>query len=206
MTFDLQNLNMIKPSLVFASHNINKVAEIRALLPKFSILSLSDLGFTKDIPETGKTLEANAEIKARRIFQEFGKPVFADDTGLLVEALDGAPGVYSARYAGADANAEKNMSKLITALEEETNRKAHFKTSICYINEKGSLHFFEGRVDGEILQTKTGLGGFGYDPIFRAEGELLSFAEMDSQAKNKISHRGRALQKLINFLQGVEKR
>jgi XTP/dITP diphosphohydrolase len=197
---------MIKPSLVFASHNANKVKEIKALLPKFSILSLSDLGFKEDIPETGNTLEKNAEIKARRIFQEFNKPVFADDTGLLVDALNGDPGVYSARYAGANANADMNMNKLMIALEMETNRKAHFKTSICFIDQKGSSRFFEGRVDGEILSTKTGERGFGYDPIFKAEGENLSFAEMDSASKNKISHRGRALQKLINFLQGAEKK
>ncbi len=196
---------MTKPSLVFASHNINKVKEIRALLPSYSVLSLGDLGFTEDIAETGKTLEENAEIKALRIYQEFRKPVFADDTGLLVEALKGAPGVFSARYAGEDANANSNMDKLLTALEGEINRKAHFKTSICFINELGNTRFFEGRVDGEILRTKTGDGGFGYDPIFKAEGEQLSFAEMDSRAKNKISHRGRALQKLISFLQDVEK-
>lgn len=197
---------MTKPSLIFASHNANKVKEIRALLPEYSIHSLSDLGFMEDIPETGTTLEENAKIKADRIFQEFQKPVFADDTGLLVEALNGAPGVYSARYAGADANAEANMEKLLKALGKETNRKAHFKTSICLINQNGSSHFFEGRVDGEILTSKAGNEGFGYDPIFKAEGEVLSFAEMDSQAKNEISHRGRALRALINFLQDAEKR
>jgi len=197
---------MTKPPLVFASHNANKVKEIKALLPQYLILSLSDLGFENDIPETGTTLEQNAEIKAQRIFQEFQKPVFADDTGLLVEALKGAPGVYSARYAGADANANANMNKLMAALETESNRKAHFKTSICFIDETGSPNFFEGRVDGEILKSKTGEKGFGYDPIFRAEGESLSFAEMDSASKNKISHRGRALAALINFLQDAEKR
>lgn len=206
MNFELQNLIMTKPSLIFASHNANKVKEIRALLPEYSIHSLSDLGFMEDIPETGTTLEENAKIKADRIFQEFQKPVFADDTGLLVEALNGAPGVYSARYAGADANAEANMEKLLKALGKETNRNAHFKTSICLINQNGSSHFFEGRVDGEILTSKAGNEGFGYDPIFKAEGEVLSFAEMDSQAKNEISHRGRALRALINFLQDAEKR
>lgn len=206
MTFELQNLIMTKPSLIFASHNANKVKEIRALLPEYSIHSLSDLGFMEDIPETGTTLEENAKIKANRIFQEFQKPVFADDTGLLVEALNGAPGVYSARYAGADANAEANMEKLLKALGKETNRKAHFKTCICLISQNGSAHFFEGRVDGEILTSKAGNEGFGYDPIFKAEGEVLSFAEMDSQAKNEISHRGRALRALINFLQDAEKR
>jgi XTP/dITP diphosphohydrolase len=197
---------MTKPSLVFASHNSNKIVEIRALLPKYSIISLSDLGFEADIPETGTSLEENAEIKARRIFQEFNKPVFADDTGLLVETLNGAPGVYSARYAGAMANADANMNKLMAALENEPNRKAHFKTSICFINETGSPRFFEGRVDGVILTKKTGEKGFGYDPIFKAEGESLSFAEMDSASKNKISHRGRALSALINFLQDAEKK
>ena len=197
---------MSKPSLVFTSHNANKVIEIRALLPNYEVLSLSDLGFHENIPETGQTLEANAEIKAQRIFKEFAKPVFADDTGLLIDALDGAPGVYSARYAGADANAEANMRKLLQALKGEANRKAHFKTSICFINELGESRFFEGRVDGEILTEKTGEKGFGYDPLFKADGESLSFAEMSSAAKNKISHRGRALAAFIHFLQEAEKK
>jgi XTP/dITP diphosphohydrolase len=197
---------MTKPSLVFASHNANKVKEIRALLPNYEVLSLSDLYFNEEIPETGSTLEANAQIKAQRIFKEFGKAVFADDTGLLVDALNGAPGVYSARYAGADANAEANMHKLLHSLKGEANRKAHFKTSICFINEEGESRLFQGRVDGEILTEKTGEQGFGYDPLFKAEGEKLSFAEMSSQAKNKISHRGRALSALIQFLQESEKK
>ena len=197
---------MTKPSLVFASHNANKVKEIRALLPNYEVLSLSDLNFKEEIPETGSTLETNAQIKAQRIFKEFGKAVFADDTGLLVDALKGAPGVFSARYAGADANAEANMQKLLYSLQGETNRKAHFKTSICFINEKGESRFFEGRVDGEILAEKAGEKGFGYDPIFKAVGEKLSFAEMSPQAKNKISHRGRALNALIQFLQESEKK
>lgn len=197
---------MTKPFLVFASHNANKVKEIRALIPDYDVLSLSDLNFKEEIPETGTTLEANAQIKAQRIFKEFGKAVFADDTGLLVDALKGAPGVFSARYAGADANAEANMQKLLDSLQGETNRKAHFKTSICFINEEGKSHLFTGRVDGEILTVKTGEKGFGYDPIFKAAGEKLSFAQMSPQAKNKISHRGRALNALIQFLKESEKK
>jgi XTP/dITP diphosphohydrolase len=192
--------------IIFASHNVNKVAEIRALLPQYSVQSLSDLKFDEEIPETGSTLEENAEIKARRIFDEFKKPVFADDTGLLVNALNGAPGVYSARYAGAEASSEANMTKLLNALVGNGNRQAHFKTSICFIGPAGEANFFTGRVDGHILEQRKGKHGFGYDPLFQADGENLSFAEMTSLAKNKISHRGRALEAFIRFLEDAGKR
>jgi XTP/dITP diphosphohydrolase len=192
--------------IIFASHNANKVAEIRALLPQYSVQSLIDLEFHEEIPETGSTLEENAEIKARRIFDEFNKPVFADDTGLLVDALNGAPGVYSARYAGEGVDSEANMAKLLEALSTADNRQAHFKTSICFIGPAGQTYFFEGRVDGQILEQKKGDHGFGYDPLFQAEGEDLSFAEMTSLAKNKISHRGRALEAFIHFLDDAGKR
>jgi len=186
--------------LIFASHNENKTKEIRALLKTYEVLSLRDLNFTEEIPETGASLEENAAIKARRIFEEYGRAVFADDTGLIVPALGGAPGVYSARYAGPEANAEANMDKLLVALLEEKERAAYFETVICYIDDKGSEYLFRGRVDGQILMSKQGLKGFGYDPIFKPAGYQESFAEMPAGEKNRISHRGRALEAFIQFL------
>ncbi|WP_421752787.1 RdgB/HAM1 family non-canonical purine NTP pyrophosphatase [Croceimicrobium sp.] len=187
--------------LIFASHNENKSREIRQLLPDFQLASLKDLAFNEEIPETGDTLEANAAIKADRIFAEYHKPVFADDTGLIVPALDGAPGVYSARYAGPEANAQANMTKLLKELESKEDRYAYFETVICYIEASGEKHFFSGKVEGHILESQQGEKGFGYDPVFCPKGEPLSFAEMSPEAKNAISHRGRALQAFIRFLQ-----
>ncbi len=187
--------------LVFASHNDNKTREIRELLPQYEISSLKDLGFTEDIPETGDTLAANASIKSKRIYKEYGKAVFADDTGLIVPALNGEPGVYSARYAGSEANSEANMSKLLQNLSTQKDRKAYFETVISYIDKDGNESLFRGRVDGEILLSRQGKEGFGYDPIFQPEGEKRSFAEMTSAEKNTMSHRGRALQAFIQFLQ-----
>lgn len=186
---------------IFASHNDNKTAEIKRLLPKVEVQSLSEIGFSTEIPETGSTLKENALIKAQTIFDIYKIPVFADDTGLMVEALDGAPGVYSARYAGVAADSEKNMQKLLGALKGEENRAAHFATVIAFIDESGQEYFFEGRVEGEILKEKTGAGGFGYDPVFKPQGFTQSFAEMNTETKNEISHRGRALQKFIRFIQ-----
>lgn len=191
--------------LIFASHNDHKCREIRALLPDAHVSSLKDLNFTDEIPETGTTLEANAAIKAQRIYDEFGKAVFADDTGLIVPSLNNEPGVYSARYAGENANAESNMAKLLANLEQQADRSAYFETVICFINAKGEQHFFRGRVDGEILMHKHGEEGFGYDPIFKPKEGNRSFAQMSSIEKNRISHRGRALAAFIQFLQSTEK-
>lgn len=186
--------------LIFATHNQNKVTEICALLPMFNIMSLEDIGFHQEIPETGNTLMENALLKARTVFEQTGKACFADDTGLEVDALDGAPGVFSARYAGEGNNAEANMSKLLDQMQPKTDRSAAFKTVIAYVDENGKEHFFEGTVEGEILKQKQGDGGFGYDPIFKPIGYEQSFAEMTPIQKNEISHRGRAVARFVKFL------
>lgn len=186
--------------IVFATNNAHKLAEIRKIMgQEWSVLSLAEIGCEADIAETAETLQGNAEIKARYVKEHFGYDCFADDTGLLVDALNGAPGVYSARYAGAECDSVKNMALLLENLKGETNRKAHFSTVIALIIGE-ELKFFEGRVDGEILETAEGDKGFGYDPIFRPEGYVGSFATMSGDEKNAISHRGRATAKLIKFL------
>jgi XTP/dITP diphosphohydrolase len=186
--------------LVFATHNAHKLHEIQMLLPEsIQLVSLDDIGCVKDIPETSDTLEGNAEQKARYVFQTFQVPCFADDTGLLVDALGGEPGVRSARYAGDGRNAEDNMSLVLHRMEGKTNRSARFITSICFIDGT-SKYFFEGRVEGEILEGKSGNQGFGYDPIFRPKGFVKSFAEMSMEEKNSISHRARAVAELVGFL------
>lgn len=187
--------------LIFASHNENKTKEIRALLRSHEIQSLADLNYHEEIAETGVTLAENAELKARTIFDIWAKPVFADDTGLIVPALNGEPGVYSARYAGEPANAEANMDKLLANLQGIENREAYFETLICYINAEGEAQFFSGRVDGLIAKSKKGDKGFGYDPIFLPEGEEISFAQMPAWQKNEMSHRARALASFIRHLQ-----
>ena len=188
--------------LIFASHNENKVNEIRLILPKaINLLSLTDIDFHTEIEETGSTLEANAEIKAKTIFEKTGKNVFADDTGLFVEALDGQPGIYSARYAGT-GNSTDNIVKLLRELNGIDNRKAYFKTVICLIWE-GEIHFLTGEVHGNILEDERGLSGFGYDPIFVPEGYSETFAEMNMADKNRISHRSKAVEKLINFVENI---
>lgn len=186
--------------IIFATHNQHKTDEIRALLPHFKVSSLSDIGLMEEIPETGKTLQENALIKAQTIFDKTGKACFADDTGLEVDALDGAPGVYSARYSGKDANAQKNMDKLLQELKTHDDRTASFKTVIAYVDENGKPYFFEGTVQGEILKEKIGEGGFGYDPVFRPMGFEQTFAEMTPIQKNEISHRGRAVARFVQFL------
>jgi XTP/dITP diphosphohydrolase len=187
--------------LLFASGNPNKHLEMKSMLPaEYELVSPEDLGLTEDIAENGDTLEANALEKADFLWNRFKIPVFADDTGLEVEALQGAPGVYSARYAGPQRNSEDNMDKLLNELSERRNRHAHFRTVIAFIDENGNSHLFEGRVDGSILRERQGKGGFGYDPIFLANGQDLSFAEMPLDAKNAISHRGRALRAFIKYL------
>ena len=187
-------------TLIFSTHNKNKIIEVQQLLPKgITILGLSDIGCLDAIPETGQTLKENALQKVNYIKTHFRNDGFAEDTGLEVEALNGQPGVYSARYAGEDGNAELNMQKLLKNLKGKTNRKAQFRTSIAlYLN--GNYHFFEGVCKGEILQEKQGNFGFGYDPIFKPEGYNKSFAEMSIEEKGKISHRGIAMKKLISFL------
>ncbi len=186
--------------LIFATHNQNKTDEIRAILPQYNLQSLADISFTDEIEETGKTLKENALIKAQTIFDKLGKACFADDTGLEVDALNGAPGVYSARYAGNEADSEKNMTKLLAELANKDDRSAAFKTVIAYIDAAGASHLFEGTVEGEIVFEKMGDSGFGYDPIFKPAGYEQTFAQMTPIQKNEISHRSRAVALFISFL------
>ena len=186
--------------LIFGTHNDNKVEEIIKLLPpNFLVKSLTDLNFETEIEETGATLEENALIKARVIFNTFKKDCFADDSGLEVNVLSGKPGVYSARYAGKKKNAQDNMNKLLYELRNEEDRKAQFRTVIALILN-GSEYLFEGVVKGEIIYIQRGEKGFGYDPIFAPEKHGLTFAQMSLSQKNKISHRSKAFQKLVQFL------
>lgn len=187
--------------LVFATNNAHKLDEVRQILQgKCEVLSLQDIGCDVDIPETATTLEGNARIKARYVYEHYGYDCFADDTGLEVEALKGAPGVYSARYAGGEGhNSEANMQKLLTEMVNIKNRSAQFRTVICLI-EQGEEHLFEGVVKGHILEAKRGDKGFGYDPIFSPEDSGRSFAEMSGAEKNRISHRGRAVEALCAYL------
>ena len=189
--------------LVFASNNLNKIAEIKQMLPKeIELLSLEDIGCTEDIPETANTIEGNAILKANYITEKYGFSCFADDTGLEVDALNGEPGVFSARYAGEQKNANDNMNKLLENLKNKSNRKAQFKTIIALnINEKQFL--FEGIIKGDIISEKRGTKGFGYDPIFVPEGFTSTFAEMAMSEKAKLSHRGIATRKLISFLEAL---
>jgi len=190
---------MSKLKLVFATNNKNKLKEVQAMLTNFEIVSLADINCFDDIPETADTLEGNAILKADYITQKYGLNCFADDTGLEVEALNNAPGVYSARYAGEENNAENNMNKLLSAVQNEPNRKAQFRTAVA-LNIEGKQFVFEGICKGEILKKKQGESGFGYDPIFKPDGFNKSFAEMNMIEKGKISHRGKAIKKLVTFL------
>ena len=186
--------------LVFATHNINKVKEIKTLLPEnFELLSLTDIGCNEPIEEYGKTLEENAWIKARFVKMKYGLDCFADDTGLEVESLNGAPGVYSARYAGEEKNANNNMDKLMNKLKNKDNRSAQFKTIIA-LAFNGLEMQFDGVVKGVIIDEKKGTAGFGYDPIFMPEESNKTFGEFSMDEKNKISHRSRAFKKLLSFL------
>ncbi|HEY4617716.1 MAG TPA: non-canonical purine NTP diphosphatase [Flavobacterium sp.] len=186
--------------LVFASNNKNKIKEIQQILPQsITILSLEDIGCHEEIPETSNTIEGNAILKANYVTQKYGYDCFADDTGLEVEALNGQPGVYSARYAGEQCDSDENMNKLLNALGGKTNRKAQFKTVIA-LNSHGKQHLFTGIAGGRITMEKSGNHGFGYDPIFQPEGYQATFAEMDSALKNTISHRAIATGKLVAFL------
>lgn len=185
---------------VFATNNAHKLEEVKALLgDKIELLSMKDIKCSADIPETETTLEGNALLKARYIYENYHINCFADDTGLEVEALNGAPGVYSARYAGEEHNSEANMKKLLHELEGVENRKAQFRTIFALIIE-GKEHLFEGIIKGEIIKQRKGNAGFGYDPIFVPEGYTQTFAEMGSEEKNKISHRAKAVGKLCKFL------
>ncbi len=186
--------------LVFASNNANKIREIQQMLPpEIKILSLEDIGCHEEIPETADTIEGNAIQKADYVTNNYGYDCFADDTGLEVEALNGAPGVYSARYAGEQKNASDNMDKLLKALSKKNNRNAQFKTVIA-LNLNKQQQLFTGIVKGLITHSKSGTNGFGYDPVFQPEGYSLTFAEFSSEEKNKISHRALATIKLIDFL------
>ncbi len=187
--------------LVFATGNKNKAAEIAALLPTgFELLSLADLDFFEEIEETGDTLHENARIKANTIYQKFNLPVFAYDTGLMVDALNGKPGVYSARYAGANATYKDNCDLLLSELKDKNNRNAYFQTVICFISQHGSAQYFEGTIHGIITQEPKGDKGFGYDPVFKPENSESTFAEMSSEEKNTISHRALAFQSFLAFL------
>ena len=186
--------------LVFASSNKNKIFEIQSMLPEtIQILSLEDIGCMEEIPETADTIEGNAVLKANYITNKYGYDCFADDTGLEVAALNGEPGVFSARYAGEQRNSDDNMDKLLANLSDKNNRKAQFKTVIA-LNINGKQDLFTGIAKGEITFEKTGTKGFGYDPIFQPIGYKETFAELSLEIKNEISHRGKATQKLINFL------
>lgn len=186
--------------LVFASNNKNKIAELQSMLPyDIQIVSLESIGCFEDIPETAPTIEGNAILKANYITEKYGYDCFADDTGLEVEALKGEPGVYSARYAGEQRNADDNMNKLLKELSNKNNRKAQFKTVIA-LNYKGMQHLFTGIAKGEITTKKVGTAGFGYDPIFQPLGHNETFAEISAALKNTISHRGKATLKLLDYL------
>jgi XTP/dITP diphosphohydrolase len=190
----------MKRKLVFVTNNAHKLEEISSILGgKMELLSLKDIQCTADIPETADTLEGNAIQKAEYIHRHYGLDCFADDTGLEVEALDGAPGVYSARYAGEGHDSEANMQKLLHNLEGKDNRKARFRTAICLIMDD-EQHLFEGICRGEIIKEKRGGAGFGYDPIFVPEGYTETFAELGNDIKNTISHRAKAVQMLCEFL------
>ena len=191
----------MKKKLVVATNNVHKLEEIAAILGnKMELLSLKDIQCNVDIPETANTLEGNARQKAMYIYENYGMDCFADDTGLEVEALDGAPGVFSARYAGDGHDSEANMQKLLAELDGKENRKAQFRTAICLIMH-GKEYLFEGIVKGIIIKEKRGNTGFGYDPIFVPEGHSLTFAELGNDIKNTISHRACAVEKLCQFLQ-----
>jgi len=186
--------------LIFATNNLHKLSEVQQIIGyRFKLLSLSQIGFNGNIPENQKTLEGNALEKARYLYSKFHKNCFADDTGLEVYELNGEPGVFSARYAGPENNAEANIEKLLLNLDQKNNRKAQFRTIIALIIDNNEF-FFEGIVKGEIIKDKRGSSGFGYDPVFVPDGYSKTFAEMMSFEKNKISHRALAINKLATFL------
>jgi XTP/dITP diphosphohydrolase len=191
--------------LVFATHNKNKAKEIQSIVPVgIQIVTLDDLNCTEDIPETENTLEGNARLKSQFVVDKYELNCFADDTGLEIEALNGEPGVYSARYAGESCDSERNMQRVLANLSEIKNRNAQFRTVISLFWE-GETYLFEGVVKGRIVEEKRGKDGFGYDPIFEPENCGKTFAEMDLAEKNTLSHRSRALMKMVEFLQTQKK-
>ncbi len=189
--------------LVFATNNEHKLKEVRAILGnKFEIVGLKEIGCTDEIPETQDTIEGNAAQKAHYVYDKYKLNCFADDTGLFVDALNGEPGVYSARYAGENCSFEDNLQKLLLELKGKKNRNAYFKTVIALIID-GTEYFFEGIINGSITEHKSGVAGFGYDPVFLPAGKTETFAELPPEEKNKISHRGIATKKLNEFLQNL---
>ena len=189
--------------LIFATHNKNKLKEVKDLMPStIKLLSLDDINFQNEIEETSTTIEGNALLKAQTIYKQTGINCFADDSGLLVDALNGAPGVYSARYAGAQKNNEDNLQKLLFDLRNIETRDAHFKTVMALIID-GKDFLFEGIINGKIISEKIGTHGFGYDPIFVPNGYTETFAQLSSEIKNTISHRARALQKMLAFINTI---
>ena len=190
----------MKREIVFATNNPHKLQELRRIAgDSWNILSLEDIGCHEDIPETAETLEGNAELKARFVKEKYGYDCFADDTGLMVDALGGAPGVYSARYAGPGHDSQANMKLLLENMSGKSDRTARFRTVIALL-QGDNLHLFEGIVEGESTLEPSGCAGFGYDPVFKPAESNVTFAEMDADAKNAISHRGRATAKLIDYL------
>lgn len=186
--------------LVFATHNHNKAREIQSIMPEgIEVITLDEIQCNEDIPETEKTLEGNAKLKAQYIVDQFNMNCFADDTGLEIEALNGEPGVYSARYAGEARNSDDNMNLVLEKLRDVQNRNAQFRTAIALYWD-GEMHLFEGIVKGRIIEEKRGNDGFGYDPIFEPESTGKTFAEMSLAEKSKISHRARAFNKMIDFI------
>jgi XTP/dITP diphosphohydrolase len=187
--------------LVFASNNHNKIKEIQLLVPNsIEIVSLKDIGCYEDIPETADTIEGNAILKANYVTEKYGFNCFADDSGLEIDALNGEPGVYSARYAGEPKDDSKNIDKVLENLKDKTNKKANFKTVIC-LNIDGKQSLFTGIINGKIIENRVGDNGFGYDPIFVANGYSKTFAELSIEEKAAISHRGKAVKQLVDFLQ-----
>lgn len=191
-------------TLVFATNNPNKAREVRELLgDEFDVRTLADIGCTEDIPETAPTLEGNAEQKAAYLLEHYNMDCFADDTGLEVTALNGEPGVRSARYAGDQRDTEANMSLVLNRLEGKTDRSARFRTVVC-LKLEGETHFFEGSASGAIIQERTGDKGFGYDPVFLPDGADKTFAQMSTEEKNALSHRAKAVNALVQFLRNRE--
>ncbi|WP_462280441.1 RdgB/HAM1 family non-canonical purine NTP pyrophosphatase [Salinivirga cyanobacteriivorans] len=186
--------------VIFATHNKHKSKEIKKLASDVVLIrNLSDIGFETEIPETGTTLKANALEKCQFVKKSVSSPVFADDTGFEVDALNGAPGVYSARYAGEPKSDKANLQKLLREIQGKADRRARFKTVICFLKDDEPL-FFEGVVEGKVIDTPKGAEGFGYDPVFIPDGYKQTFAEMDLELKNKISHRGKAFEKFVKYL------
>lgn len=185
--------------LILATHNDHKAEEFRKILPQYSVKTLADFGYYEEIEETATDLEGNSLLKAETIFKRYGNVVISDDSGLEVDVLNGAPGVYSARYAGESRNNQRNTEKLLDKLQGASNRKAQFRTVITLMNAKNSFQF-EGIISGTIAKSPRGEAGFGYDPVFIPEGYQLTFAELTADVKNKISHRANAIEKLLHFL------